>query len=47
MSSPGQHLHARGFDVRLWRRDALGYALISGMSGSELDRLATKIMAAK
>lgn len=46
-SSPGQHLRARGFDVALWKRDALGYALISDMSGGELDRLASKILTAK
>lgn len=44
---PGRHLRARGFDVALWKRDSLGYALISDMAGSELDRLATKIMTAK
>ena len=47
VTPPGQHLRARGFDVALWKRDALGYALISDMAGNELDRLATKIVTAK
>lgn len=44
---PGQHLRLRGFDVVLWKRDDLGYALVSDMAATELDKLATKIVMAK
>jgi anti-sigma factor RsiW len=41
------HTRVRGFDVLLWRRDDLGYALVSDMTGNELERLAGKIASAK
>jgi len=41
------HQRARGFDVVLWKQNELGYALVSDMAGSELDRLAVKIGTAK
>jgi anti-sigma factor RsiW len=44
---PGARLRLRGFDALLWRHDDLGYALISDMTGSELERLATKIATSK
>jgi len=44
---PGKHLRSRGFDVVLWKRDDLGYALVADMAGSGLDELATKIATAK
>jgi anti-sigma factor RsiW len=40
------HTRSRGFDVVLWRRDDLGYALVSDMNGADLDRLASKIAGA-
>jgi anti-sigma factor RsiW len=45
--APGVRVRSRGFDVLLWQRDDLGYALVSDMTGSELDRLASKIATAK
>jgi anti-sigma factor RsiW len=34
---------ARGFNVRLWQRDGLGYALVSDLDPSELARLAERL----
>jgi anti-sigma factor RsiW len=42
-----RHQSSRGFDVVLWQRGDLGYALVSDMAGSELERLAVKILTAK
>jgi anti-sigma factor RsiW len=41
--APRAHTRSRGFDVVVWRRDDLGYALVSDMNGADLDRLASKI----
>ncbi|HYP91011.1 MAG TPA: hypothetical protein VEQ59_22755 [Polyangiaceae bacterium] len=43
LPSTATHQSSRGFDVVLWRHNELGYALVSDMAGSELDRLAAKI----
>ncbi len=47
VTAAGAHLHARGFDIVLWKQNELGYALVSDMSGPNLDRLASKISEAK
>lgn len=41
--APGVRVRLRGFDALLWRHEDLGYALVSDMTGSELERLASKI----
>jgi anti-sigma factor RsiW len=33
----------RGFNVRLWRADGLGYALVSDVDAAELNRLASRL----
>jgi anti-sigma factor RsiW len=45
--APGVRLRSRGFDVVLWQRGELGYALVSDMAGRELEQLAIKIDTAK
>lgn len=44
---PGVRVRLRGFDALLWRHQDLGYALVSDMTGSELERLASKIATSK
>jgi len=45
--APGVRVRLRGFDALLWRHDDLGYALVSDMAGTELERLASKIATRK
>ena len=42
--APGRPLttNTRGFNVRLWQAGGLGYALVSGVDGAELARLAAR-----
>jgi anti-sigma factor RsiW len=40
-------LQRRGFNIVLWQRAELGYALVSDMSSKNMDLLATRIAAAK
>jgi anti-sigma factor RsiW len=42
-SPPSVTARARGFNVRLWQRDGLGYALVSDLDPSELARLAERL----
>ena len=41
--SPSVPARARGFNVRLWQRDGLGYALVSDLDAAELARLAARL----
>jgi anti-sigma factor RsiW len=41
--SPSVAASARGFNVRLWQRDGLGYALVSDLDPAELARLAVRL----
>jgi anti-sigma factor RsiW len=45
--APGVRVRLRGFDALLWRHEDLGYALVSDMTGSELERLASKIASSR
>ena len=40
---PSVAARARGFNVRLWQRDGLGYALVSDLDPTELARLAERL----
>jgi len=41
--APSLATNDRGFNVRLWKRDGLGYALVSDLDPTELARLAARL----
>jgi anti-sigma factor RsiW len=41
--APSVGTRARGFNVRLWQRDGLGYALVSDLDPAELAHLARRL----